>query len=195
MPTSLQLQMLEQMLLDKEMLVKLDEETKLKSLHFIFHDNTRAVEMALDIIEKGTIMAVKSFSCDRCFWRVSSSNMADQYVVLNHHCACKSFSEQFRMASSVSHSSVSHQTDRIVQQLVICKHLLAVKIATLLNRLPDPAVVSDDAFVDMMCNTRIVSQSRYGEGGGHRVPDPAPGLGVGQGYHSSHAPSFNRSVG
>lgn len=179
MPTYLQFQLLEELLREKGTQNKLDEEDILKSLHFIFHDNVRSIELALDIVDKGNITMITSASCDRSFWRVSSSHMSEEYIVLKHHCACRSYSEQFRFAVTATHDQ---NQDKASPVPVLCKHLLAVKIAILLDRVSNPIVVSDAIFVDMMCNANAASvQGNYG---------PRNGDGQQQGYQGQQQQGY-----
>jgi len=159
MPSHFQFQLLEELICDKETLSKLSEEEVFKSLHFIFHDNVRVIEMALDIVDKGVVTSITSSSCDRSFHRVRSAPMSETYIVLNHHCSCKSYSEQFRVLSSqpYEHYKVTP---------VVCKHMLAVKLGAILGKITNSSIVTDDVFVDMMCNKTSNNNSNSGGGGG-----------------------------
>ena len=166
MPSDLQYDLLEelsQQQKEKDSSLHQSEEELLKALHFIFYDNLKIIDIALDIVDRGNITCIQSNSCDRCFWRVCSAPNADEYTVFQSYCACRSYAEQCKHA--VTGASAATST-------VMCKHMLAVRLAVLLNRIGRMSIVSDTVFVEMMCNVSP-SKVSYNTRGYERMDDGA----------------------
>ena len=117
-----------------------NEEKFLKALHFILTDNLKLLENALDIVEDDyyKIKLYKSLSSNRIFWVVPGSGRGKdykEYVCINNYCSCASYYEQAK-----------NTVDPI-----ICKHILAVKIASVLQMYISTPV-SDDVFIPLLTN-------------------------------------------
>ena len=116
------------------------EEKFLKALHFILTDNLKLLENALDIVEDEyyRIKLYSSISSNRIFWVVPGSGRGKdykEYVCINEFCSCASYYEQAK----------------ITVDPVVCKHILAVKIASVLQRYTSTPV-SDDIFIALLTN-------------------------------------------
>lgn len=109
----------------------------LKSVSFILHDNRKLLESAVEILgEEPPATGVKQFissSCGRVCWKVRGSQDRD-YTCLANYCSCPSFFQQSKQ----------------VDGKIFCKHLLAIKLATVMQ-LMDTETVSDERFVEVMC--------------------------------------------
>jgi predicted nucleic acid-binding Zn finger protein len=117
-----------------------NEEKFLKALHFILTDNLKLLENALDIVEDDyyKIKLYKSLSSNRIFWVIPGSGRGKdykEYVCINNYCSCASYYEQAK-----------NTVDPI-----ICKHILAVKIASVLQMYISTPV-SDDVFIPLLTN-------------------------------------------
>jgi len=117
-----------------------NEEKFLKALHFILTDNLRVLENALDIVEDEycRIKLYSSISSNRKFWVVPGSGRGKdykEYVCINDNCSCASFYEQAKNTVDP----------------VMCKHILAVKIASVLQMFVSTPV-SDDVFIPLLTN-------------------------------------------
>lgn len=124
-------------------LVQLPETEILKSVSFILHDNRKLLEAASEILgedqHSGGVKMFVSTSCGRKCWKIRGSHDKD-YTCLTSYCSCPSFFLQ------------SKQCDG----RVYCKHLLAIKLATMLN-LVEVESVSDEKFVEVMCQETSTS--------------------------------------
>ena len=65
----------------------------------------------------------------------------------SYYCSCRSFYERLRHASN---TRVGSSVQRPSDGGVLCKHLLAAKLATLLDYCLDTSQVTDERFVQMM---------------------------------------------
>lgn len=107
----------------------------------ILHDYpTKLMEASLETVERGKIIEMRAATNGRRFWKVRSTEGSTEYVVLKMFCPCRSFSDMWK-----------HCDSKVDNHLPLCKHLLAVRFATAMNKV---AVmdVSDEEFV------RIISQ-------------------------------------
>jgi len=109
----------------------------LKSVSFILHDNRKLLESAVEILgEEPPATGVKQFvssSCGRMCWKVRGSQDRE-YTCLANYCSCPSFFQQSKQADGK----------------IYCKHLLAIKLATILHMI-ETETVSDERFVEVMC--------------------------------------------
>ena len=113
---------------------KIDAEDFLKILNFIFIDDRKLLESALDLIDDSLpIRCIESITSNRKFWIVTGSRgfnnlflisihnvnsylySGNQYTCLANYCPCRSFIEATKCKE---------------QRVVICKHLVAIKIGT-----------------------------------------------------------------
>ena len=116
------------------------EEKFLKALYFILTDNLKLLENALDIVEDEycRIKLYTSISSNRIFWVVPGSGRGKdykEYVCIDEYCSCASYYEQAKATVDS----------------VVCKHTLAVKIASVLQRYTSTPV-SDDIFISLLTN-------------------------------------------
>mmetsp|Transcript_71722 Transcript_71722/g.140887 ORF Transcript_71722/g.140887 Transcript_71722/m.140887 type:complete len:156 (-) Transcript_71722:358-825(-) len=109
----------------------------LKGLSFILFDHRKLLESAVEMLgDDGQSTGVKEYvsnSCGRKFWKVRGSQDRE-YTCLRSFCSCQSYLIQTKQAT----------TD------VICKHLLAIKIADMMG-LVEKEEVTDEKFVELMC--------------------------------------------
>jgi predicted nucleic acid-binding Zn finger protein len=116
-----------------------DEKLFLKSLAFILNGNRKLLEDSVDIVDDKSefpmIRIYKSINSARSFSKVRGSRPGTEYVCLDSFCSCPSFNQQAKS----------------VRGAVICKHLLAIKVARALNKIEEK-VLSEDKFVDYMCD-------------------------------------------
>ena len=135
------------------------EEEIFKSLYFIFSNSTKIVEASLEILDKG---CVTCFQCqERKFYKVKSTNMSNEYLVLMDYCPCKSYSELFKSYCNNFHL---HSTGKF-----LCKHILACRIAELLKKI-NVNIVNNERFVEILCNQTLSN----GNSTGHRNDFGAP---------------------
>jgi predicted nucleic acid-binding Zn finger protein len=114
----------------------------LKSLDFVLFDNRKLLESAVEMIGEDGKQGIKQFSsisCGRKCWKVRGSHDRE-YTCLSSFCSCPSYLMQSKQASG----------------RVLCKHLLAIKIAGMLG-LVEKEEVSDERFVDLLCQETSVS--------------------------------------
>ncbi|KAJ1432692.1 hypothetical protein B484DRAFT_24742 [Ochromonadaceae sp. CCMP2298] len=120
-----------------------NENEVLKTLNFILHDNRKLLESSVDIVSNdGGGSAVKEFQSSRSgrkCWKVQGSQDRE-YICLTNYCSCPSFLNQSKQANA----------------RVLCKHLLAIKLANMLGVCAREAV-SDEAFVEYLCSENAVS--------------------------------------
>ena len=109
----------------------------MKGLSFILFDHRKLLESAVEMLgDDGQSTGVKEYvsnSCGRKFWKVRGSQDRE-YTCLRSFCSCQSYLIQTKQAT----------TD------VICKHLLAIKIADMMG-LVEKEEVTDEKFVELMC--------------------------------------------
>ena len=74
--------------------------------------------------------------------------MSDEYIVMKNYCPCKSYYDTFRSGQSLNNSSIECDSNRTY----VCKHILAISLAQLFDKI-STEVVSDESFVDILCNT------------------------------------------
>mmetsp|Transcript_20111 Transcript_20111/g.33875 ORF Transcript_20111/g.33875 Transcript_20111/m.33875 type:complete len:166 (+) Transcript_20111:121-618(+) len=126
---------------------EVDVEEVLSIYSFITHDKPKLIEVALEVIDKQDnhrIIQVVSESTNRSFHLVQGSR-AQKYLILPNYCPCQSFSHLFNHITEPAYTG--NATRRTVTQS-LCKHMLAVKMATSLNRI-DKRSVSDDKFMEI----------------------------------------------
>jgi predicted nucleic acid-binding Zn finger protein len=114
----------------------------LKSLDFALFDNRKLLESAVEMIGEDGRHSIKQFSsvsCGRKCWKVRGSQDRE-YTCLSSFCSCPSYLMQSKQASG----------------RVLCKHLLAIKIAGMLGSV-EKEEVSDERFVDLLCQETSVS--------------------------------------
>lgn len=122
-----------------------DESNLLKSLNFILYDNHRILESALDIVDDtdNKIIKYQSNSSLRCFFKVNGSQ-GNQYLCFEKFCPCQSFLQQAKQTP----------------ENIYCKHILSIKIASLLNRVGEE-VVDDEVFIEMLTTDSLVISKQY----------------------------------
>jgi predicted nucleic acid-binding Zn finger protein len=118
------------------------KESVLKKVNFILHDQLNLVESSLDLLDEcGHITRIICGSSGRMFWRVPSSQQrfrgGKDYLCLEGHCPCRSFGEQARVLPATT--------------TVICKHLLAIRIATACSMVKTE-IVTESVFVEQLSN-------------------------------------------
>eukprot|EP01041_Mallomonas_annulata_P001369 gene1369-2642_t len=101
----------------------------MNSLIFCLHDNVKLLENAVDVLDCGFVREITCRPSKRSCWKVSGSK-GKEYTCLRDYCPCRSFFEQARL----------HSND------VMCKHLLAMRIAGPLGKLHIEEV-SEDVFL------------------------------------------------
>ena len=122
-----------------------DEGEVLKALNFLLHDNRKLLEAAVDIISDGKDeiqdVSIKKFIANdeivRTCWKVRGSQDRE-YTCLENYCSCPSFANQVKQGN----------------ERVLCKHLLAISIVTLLQSRFSTSIVSNEQFVDLLCNEK-----------------------------------------
>ena len=131
--------------------VPLDEDQRvnvLRALEFILGDHEHLLDHCMDVIDsasvsKRSIRKIISNTTGRSFWKVPSTNTnksmqrPGEYICTSAYCSCKSFAE---LAKGISDDGL------------ICKHLLAIQVATSLGLIEEEAV-SDDTFTTELCGT------------------------------------------
>ena len=126
-----------------------DPEELLKALSFIMFNEKKVLENAIDLIddEPCLLTCIQCSNYQRFLWRVPSKKhtyicLGESHLLfrslcidqsLEFYCPCKSFFEQTRFSS--------HK--------VVCKHLLALRLAHHLQRIRIE-VVPNEVFIDMM---------------------------------------------
>lgn len=108
----------------------------IKGVNFILHDNRKLLESSVEILgEDAHNSGVKQYiscSCGRKCWKVQGSH-DHEYICLSNYCSCPSFLLQNKTAEKN-----------------ICKHLLAIKLATMMGTV-ECEIVSDERFVELLC--------------------------------------------
>jgi predicted nucleic acid-binding Zn finger protein len=107
----------------------------LHCMNFIFHDNRRLLEAAVDIIDDFE-SPVRKYHCEasgRCLHKVQGAQ-GREYICLGDYCSCANFL----------------QTSRHLQKNVICKHLLCIRLATALGKVTVQDITVEK-FVAMLC--------------------------------------------
>jgi predicted nucleic acid-binding Zn finger protein len=94
-------------------------ENILKSFAFLLRDNKYLLERAVSLIDDIEIVKIQSSTTERHFWLLKSSNSMKKYRVLNQFCPCRYHFDQLR---------------RTGKQGAVCKHILAVLLATAMHR-------------------------------------------------------------
>ena len=116
---------------------KASEGEILKSVSFVLYDHRKLLESAVEMMgEDAQSCGVKQFasnSCGRRCWKVKGSHDKD-YTCLKNFCSCPSYSMQARQTNNE----------------VICKHLLAIKLASMLGWI-ETELISDERFVEILC--------------------------------------------
>jgi predicted nucleic acid-binding Zn finger protein len=93
---------------------KPDETEVLKSFGFIFSEDKKLLEAALDSLDSiQYVTKYRSSTSLRCFWIVPGSKGVD-YLCLKQYCSCRRFSELMK------HVPLDKQ---------VCKHLIAIHVA------------------------------------------------------------------
>lgn len=121
-------------------------ENFLRALDFILGDHEHLLDHCMDVIDSATacqksIRKLISNTTGRSFWKVPSTNTnksmqrQNEYICTSSYCSCKSFTE---LAKGISDDGL------------ICKHLLAVQVATALGLIEEEAI-SDDKFANELC--------------------------------------------
>lgn len=80
-------------------------------------------------------------------WRMPGSDKGTEYTCMLHYCPCPMYTD---MAGRVAEG-----------RTVMCKHLVAIRIATALGIVSE-SVLGDEQFVAKMCETPVVSAGRAG---------------------------------
>lgn len=131
-----QLALVEEICREKSENKRLSEQDVLKSLNFVLFDNRKFLESAVELINEDVNCTVKQFnsiSCSRKCWTIKGSHDT-RYLCLEAFCSCPSFLNQAKQ----------------IPGKVMCKHLFAIKLATVLGRI-SVETVSDEQFVDIIC--------------------------------------------
>lgn len=101
----------------------------LRWFYYILPDHEKLLEAAVEILDRGLSQEIGGHSHSspvqeyylssnsRCFWKVAGSSRNREYLCLKNYCSCKSFCHIARGPSN----------------RIICKHLLAVKIARVIG--------------------------------------------------------------
>lgn len=122
------------------------KENVLKKVSFILHDQLNLIESSLDLLDECSfITRVVCRSSGRMFWKVPSSQQRNRsvsgdkdYLCLEAFCPCRSFGEQARTLPTT--------------MPIMCKHLLAVRIATACSMVKSEEV-SESTFVEQLSNS------------------------------------------
>jgi predicted nucleic acid-binding Zn finger protein len=109
-------------------------ENVLKSFAFLLSDNRSLLERAVCLVDDIEIVKIQSSTTDRHFWLLKSSNSTKKYRVMNQFCPCRYHFDQFRRAG---------------KQGAVCKHILAVLLASAMHR-TKIRVVGNDEFVGLL---------------------------------------------
>ena len=131
--------------------VDVDEVLSLYS--FLTYDKPKLLEGALEVIDKQPnhkIIEVTCQSMKRSFFVVNGSQ-GRQYLVLTGYCPCQSYSNLFNHQTRDNHCPSGVFQDH---KVVYCKHLLAVSVATALNKI-EKQVLSDVEFMEMFKSVEL----------------------------------------
>lgn len=142
----------------------------LKQVHFLLHDHMKLLEASLELLDherRKSVQMIEDEHGERCFWRVQGSREQD-YLCLSHHCSCPSFQQLLRNSSDG-------------QQHVMCKHLLAIKLAQILG-LEERSKLPLDQFMERMCQAVELSSAA-----------PTASTGTFHHYHSHQQQSPHQS--
>jgi predicted nucleic acid-binding Zn finger protein len=121
----------------------------LKSVYYILENQSKLIESALDLLDSGEssgkrIIQYRDTSSCRTFWKLNHRYSKDKdYFCLSNYCNCSSFSQLARGSSNSSGT-------------LLCKHLLAVKIAVALDYL-EKTELSTSQFVDVLSSVYPLS--------------------------------------
>eukprot|EP01031_Cornospumella_fuschlensis_P027039 gene27039-32672_t len=95
---------------------------------FILYDQDKLVDASLDLLDHGdAVREVRHAESGRKYWRVSDRRTEHQektYICLEKYCSCSYFTAYVK-------SYINHDEN---QKIVICKHLLAVRLARALRK-------------------------------------------------------------
>ena len=122
-----------------------DVDDALRQVHFVLEDQMKLVEASLELLDherKTTVQMIEEESGERYFWRVQGSKDQD-YLCLARHCSCQSFQQLLKQSTEA--------------QPILCKHLLAIKLARILGMV-DKVKLPLDQFADKMCQAMEGSQ-------------------------------------
>jgi predicted nucleic acid-binding Zn finger protein len=114
----------------------LEIEEVFQGLSFIVYNQKSLLESAVDIIDSDAYFPITRYQCGnhaRYLWRVSSRQHS--YICLEAYCPCRAFFDQSRFTKGP----------------VICKHLLAIRLSSRLNR-TKVEVLSNEAFVELIAS-------------------------------------------
>lgn len=142
-----------------------DVDDALRQVHFLLQDHTKLIEASLELLDherKSSVQMIEDDAGDRHFWRVQGSKEQD-YLCLTRHCSCQSFQQLLKVSSD--------------SQPILCKHLLAIKLAVILDMV-DRVKLPLDQFVERMCQAVQGAQ-------GLAASVPSTGR-----FNSSYAPTF-----
>ncbi|CAM9509716.1 unnamed protein product [Scytosiphon promiscuus] len=89
----------------------------LKALEFLFCSDRALVESTIQVLDKSRVVKVVARSTGRSVWLVQGSRGAP-YLCLREYCSCRSFQELVRRGG---------------EHPILCKHLLAVRLAPALG--------------------------------------------------------------
>jgi len=129
----------------------------LRVTRFVLHDHSKLIDSAVELIDeqKANGTPIKCYISStgqqppRKCWRVPGSEKGTEYTCLQHFCPCQSYCEMSKAASP----------DRTVN----CKHLIAVRIATVLSLVNYQFTHDDDTFVAKF--TELSTQSSSSNAG------------------------------
>jgi predicted nucleic acid-binding Zn finger protein len=112
----------------------------LKSLVFIFHDNRKFVESAMEIADGNEAIISHIVSSTtihpRQFWKLKGSHGSD-YICMSNFCSCPSFLQQARNPHA--------------HGVPFCKHLLSIKVCSALGKCKS-TILSEEEFVKSFSN-------------------------------------------
>lgn len=126
----------------------------LNFMRFALCDQTKLLDSAVDLLDniKGNDTVIQCYHSNpvsnstikRKCWRIPGSDKGTEYTCLLNYCPCANFTEMTKCASE--------------GRVVMCKHLVAIRIATAMN-LVSNETLNDDQFVGKMCEPSMTASS------------------------------------
>ncbi|CAM9196656.1 unnamed protein product [Chrysoparadoxa australica] len=104
-------------------------------LHFLFHKDETLLNGSIDVLDTSKIVKCVGSVSGRTLHLVQSCSKGGQhYLCLEHYCSCPAY---------------QHAASKTTEP-VLCKHLLAVRMAPVLGKITE-SVVPDKVILDQKC--------------------------------------------
>eukprot|EP01039_Chlorochromonas_danica_P011035 gene11035-12285_t len=151
------------LLMDKGKHITMEIEEVLTAAHWILSQESKLLESSLEILDSmedsstsPTIEAIYHEETNRHYWKVQSrSQDSGYYLCLQESCSCPFFMTSLRQGGLPDN-----------QQKIVCKHLVAIRLATALRRVKMQRVPLERFLVLMEQMLSGRAAAAVGGGGG-----------------------------